>query len=96
MIFSLLIKPLYSDVSHFHHFRYGVFEDPFGVIWSVSDTTNQIEDIPKELESKIMPYAMVTDATGYLQFLQDVFGATPSMEPMKQSNGKVRVNPGEL
>lgn len=69
-----------------------MFEDPFGVIWSVSDSTRQIEDIPTELENKIMPCAMVCDASGYLQFLQNVFGATPSMEPMKQSNGKVRAH----
>ncbi|CAM9577823.1 unnamed protein product [Sphacelaria rigidula] len=68
---------------------YGEFEDPFGLVWSVSDTTTPIEDVPKELQSKLMPFAMVHNATEYIKFLQDVLDATPTMEPVKQSNGKI-------
>lgn len=69
--------------------RWGVFQDPYGVIWSVSNSTETIEDVPKELERKIIPYVMVKDATSYLKFLSEVFEAEIVMPPAKAPDGKV-------
>lgn len=69
---------------------WGVFKDPFGVIWSIADSESSVEDIPKELERKIIPYLKVKDASDYLKFLQDVFGAEIVTPPAKDPDGYVR------
>lgn len=61
--------------------------------WSVSDSTNTIEDVPKELERTVMPFVSVKDAPGFLKFLGEVFGAEPAMEAAKEPSGKVRDTP---
>lgn len=69
--------------------RYGVFKDPFGVTWTVSDSTVPIEDVPKYLESTIIPALTVRDAAKYLTFLSDVFGAKATVPPGMTPSGKV-------
>ncbi|CAM9853770.1 unnamed protein product, partial [Ectocarpus fasciculatus] len=46
-------KELTKMAEQFWGATYGVYQDPFGQIWSVSNSTNTIEDVPKELARKI-------------------------------------------
>ncbi|CAN0541713.1 unnamed protein product, partial [Ectocarpus sp. 12 AP-2014] len=42
-------KELTKMAEQFWGATFGVYQDPFGQIWSVSNSTNTIEDVPKEL-----------------------------------------------
>lgn len=70
--------------------RYGDFLDPYGQIWSVGNSTDNLQDVPKELARKMIPFVSVRDAAGYITFLTEVFGAETMYPPAKHSNGKVR------
>lgn len=89
-----LSRPLPSVASVLLLASFGVFEDPWGVTWSISDSTNTIEDFPKELERTVMPFVSVKNAPGFLDFLGEVFGAEPAMEAAKEPGGKVRETGG--
>lgn len=71
-------------------YRFGVYKDPFGQIWSVSNSsTGHLEDVPKELARKIVPFVSVRDCAGYMTFLAEAFGATVAYPPAKDPTGKV-------
>ena len=63
--------------------------DPFGQIWSVSNSTNALHDVPAELARKIIPFVSVRDCAAYMTFLTDVFGAEVVYPPAKDPTGKV-------
>ena len=65
--------------------------DPFGQIWSVSNSTNTIEDVPKELARKIVPFVSVRDCAGYMTFLSKALGATVVYPPAKDPTGKASI-----
>ena len=72
-------------------YRFGVYKDPFGQIWSVSNSsTGHLEDVPKELARKIVPFVSVRDCAGYMTFLAEALGATVAYPPAKDPTGKVR------
>lgn len=60
-------------------------------MWSVSNSTSTIEDVPEELKRKIVPFVFVVDASGYLKFLSDVFGAEHDTA-LKYESGKVSIS----
>lgn len=63
--------------------------DPFGQIWSVSNSTNELHDVPAELARKIVPFVSVLDCAAYMTFLTNVFGAEVVYPPAKDPTGKV-------
>lgn len=70
-------------------YRYGQYLDPFGQIWSISNATKTIHDVPKELARKIIPFVSVRDAAAYVTFLSEAFGAETVYPPAKDPKGKV-------
>lgn len=71
--------------------RFGVYMDPFGQIWSVSNSSSgTLEDVPKELARKVIAFVSVRDCAAYMTFLEKAFGATVSYPPAKDPTGKVR------
>lgn len=70
-------------------FRYGQYLDPFGQIWSVSNSTKDLHDVPPELARKIVPFVSVRDCAAYMTFLTTVFGAEVVYPPAKDPTGKV-------
>lgn len=71
--------------------RFGVFLDPYGQTWAVSNTSTPLHDVPKELARKVIPFVSVRDAAGYITFLTEVFGAETVYPPAKDPTGKVSV-----
>lgn len=72
-----------------HTARYGEYMDPFGLIWCVSNSTNPLQDVPEELARKVVPFVSIRDATSYLAFLSEAFGAQEMYPPSKDPTGKV-------
>lgn len=82
--------PSHSSPSPSPPDRFGVYKDPFGQIWSVSDSsTGNLEDVPKELARKVVPFVSVRDCAGYITFLAEALGATVVYPPAKDPTGKV-------
>ncbi|CAM9720687.1 unnamed protein product [Ectocarpus sp. 6 AP-2014] len=82
-------KELTKMAEQFWGATFGVYQDPFGQIWSVSNSTNTIEDVPKELARKIVPFVSVRDCSAYMTFLTDALGAEVVYPPAKDPTGKI-------
>ncbi|CAN0506602.1 unnamed protein product, partial [Ectocarpus sp. 12 AP-2014] len=82
-------KELTKMAEQFWGATFGVYQDPFGQIWSVSNSTNTIEDVPKELARKIIPFVSVRDCSAYMTFLTDALGAEVLYPPAKDPTGKI-------
>ncbi|CAN0578931.1 unnamed protein product, partial [Ectocarpus sp. 12 AP-2014] len=53
------------------------------------NSTNTIEDVPKELARKIIPFVSVRDCPAYMTFLTDALGAEVLYPPAKDPTGKI-------
>ncbi|CBN76982.1 glyoxalase family protein [Ectocarpus siliculosus] len=82
-------KELTKMAEQFWGATFGVYQDPFGQIWSVSNSTNTIEDVPKELARKVIPFILVRDCPAYMTFLTDALGAEAVSPPDKAPTGKI-------
>ena len=70
--------------------RYGQYLDPFGQIWSISNSSSStICDVPEHLARKIIPFVSVGDAAAYMDFLSKAFDAEEAYPASKDPTGKV-------
>lgn len=51
-----------------------------------------MEDVPKELERKVIPLVMVRDSAAYLDFLSEVFGAECTSRVTEGPDSKVKLD----